>query len=160
MTKNILYIAFMLFPCLGYGECISCFTHPLCTINEPISLYSEPDKYICELYISGDGGYEVCALTRVENYIAVLDLPCGRDTSWVHIGDVGVVAQIYDQNIPIYSQNDSLSTILGYLSESHIGILYDWDEKYVLVKIKDDNIDKTGWLNRGYICGSPYTTCN
>lgn len=59
-----------------------------------------------------------------------------------------------------YSQPDSLSMIQTYLLESHIAVLFDWNENFVLMQIKENNMECTGWINRRYVCGSPYTTCN
>lgn len=154
-------IIFILFSINSTGQNILCFTHPMCNIDESISLYSEPDVYKCELYVDGEAGYEVDAIRKEENYILISHLPVQENPIWISIGDLGVVVQNYDRDsIPMYIQPDSLSFIQTFLVETYIAILYDWTEKFVKVQIEDSNMNFIGWIDRRYICGSPYTTCN
>lgn len=160
MIKKILIFIIVLSPIDMLAQYLECFTHPLCKIDAPIPIYSEPYVYIKDLYILGEAGYEVEALKRDNNFILISHLPNENEPIWVQIGDVGIVIQNYNKDsIPVYSQPDSLSMIQTYLLESHIA-LFDWNENFVLMQIKEHNMECTGWINRRYVCGSPYTTCN
>lgn len=162
MMKKILIFLLILFSIHIYGQSIECFTHPLCKIDDPIPIYSKPGVYIKDLYISGEAGYEVEALKKESDFILLSHIPSETDSIWVNIGDVGVVIQNYSEDsIPIYSLPDSLSMIQTYLFESSIAILLDWNENFVFVQIQENNMKEyTGWINRRFVCGSPYTTCN
>ena len=147
----------------GVEQGIACFTHPLCGF--PITLYSTPSAFAClkdlSIPTSGEAGYEVVAL-RKENDFILLSFPYGEnEQAWVKIGDVGVIVQNYSNySIPMYTQPDSLSTVQTYLLEGYIAILYDWTEDFVRVCIHDEKSEYIGWIDRRYICGSSYTTCN
>ena len=111
--------------------------------------------------ISGEAGYEVEALRAENGYIMLSHLNEEKEHVWVRVGDVGIVIQNYNNySIPVFFHPDSLSTVQTYLSESYIAILYDWNKDFVMVSIKDEKMEYIGWINRRYVCGSPYTTCN
>jgi hypothetical protein len=38
--------------------------------------------------------------------------------------------------------------------------LYNWNKDFVMVCVKDEKTEYVGWIDRRYVCGSPYTTCN
>ncbi len=159
--KKILIFIIVIFPINIFGQSIECFTHPICGF--PITLYSKPSAYAClkELEISGEAGYEVEALRAENGYIMLSHLNEENEHVWVRVGDVGIVIQNYNNySIPVFFHPDSLSTVQTYLSESYIAILYDWNKDFVMVSIKDEKMEYIGWINRRYVCGSPYTTCN
>lgn len=163
MIKKIVIFILAIIPIDILGQGIDCFTHPLCGF--PITLYSSPSAFAClkdlSIPTSGEAGYEVVAL-RKENSFILLSFPYGEnEQAWVKIGDVGVVIQNYSNySIPIYTQPDSSSTVQTNLLTGYIAILYDWTEDFVRVCVKDEESECIGWIDRQYICGSPYTTCN
>lgn len=164
--KKIIVCLMVMSPIDIFGQdLLTCFTHPFS--SEPIPLFSKPNVYMKDLCIDVDGeaGYEVIPLRKEDGFILV-HFPCceyisDEKQAWVKIGDLGVVVQNYDNySIPVYTQPDSLSTIQTYLLKSYIGLLYDWTDDFVMLQIKDKDVECFGWIDRSYICGSPYTTCN
>ena len=161
MMKKILIFIIVIYPIGILGQCIECFTHPLCGF--PIALFSMPSAHACigNLDIPGEAGYEVEAVRAENGYILLSHPKKESEQVWVRIGDIGVVIQNYNNySIPVYSQPDSLSTVQTYLLESYIGILYNWNKDFVMVCVKDEKTEHVGWIDRRYVCGSPYTTCN
>lgn len=158
--KKVLIFTIIIFPIYLRGQSIECFTHPFA--NTPISLYSEPYIYLNKLYVSGEAGYEVIATQKESDYILICDFYDESELGWVMVGDLGIVIQNYVNDlIPIYSSPDYLSTIQTYLTEeSYIAILYDWTTDFAKIKIEEGNLICLGWIDRKYLCGSPYTTCN
>lgn len=157
----IFIVTIIIFPIEIMGQGIECFTHPQCGC--PITLFSRPSACarLNDLKISGEGGYEVEALRTENGYILLSHIDEKNEQVWVKIGDVGVVIQNYNNDsIPVYTQPDSLSAVQTYLLDGYVAIFYDWNKDFVRVCIKDDKIEWIGWVDRKYICGSPYTTCN
>ncbi|MCR5049692.1 MAG: hypothetical protein K6A36_01255 [Paludibacteraceae bacterium] len=159
--KKIIVLILVFFPIDIFGQGIECFTHPLCGF--PITLFSAPSAFSClkDLSVSGEAGYEVEALRTENGYILISHPNDENEQVWVRIGDVGVVIQNYNNySIPVYTQPDSFSVVQTYLSKSYIAILYEWNKDFVKVCVKDEKAEYIGWVDRRYICGSPYTTCN
>lgn len=151
----------IMFPIGILGQGIDCFTHPLCGF--PITLFSAPSAFACweDLLVSGEAGYEVEALRTEKGYILISHPNEENEEVWVRIGDVGVVVQNYNNySIPMYAEPDSLSIIQTYLLKGYIAILCDWNKDFVRVCVKDEKAEYIGWIDRRYVCGSPYTTCN
>ena len=161
MLKKILIFIIVIFPLDIFGQGIECFTHPQCGC--PITLYSRPSACarLKDLYISGEAGYEVEALKTEKGYILLSHIEGVNEQAWVRIGDVGVVIQNYNNySIPVYTQPDSSSTIQTYLLEGYVATFYDWNKDFIRVCVKVEEVEWIWWIDRKYICGSPYTTCN
>lgn len=144
-------------------DIVECFTHPISAISNPISLYTEPYHYEKELYIDhgSEGGYLVIAEEIFDNFIKIRLLNDSTYVRWVHVGDVGVVIQNYDHLlIPIYSDCSDQSTIITYIDNSYIGLIVNFSKDFICLMINTQKNLIYGWVEKKYICGDPYTTCN
>ena len=139
---------------------IECFTHPLIACDIPISVYTAP--YVYEKQMSRDRSEEAGWIVYAEEvYKDFIKIRFENDSvRWVHIGDVGVVVQNYfDFGIPVYMRPNNTAPKITYIYESQMALLTNFTDKYacvVLVGIEDAIY---GWVERKYLCGSPYTTC-
>lgn len=163
MRKYIFTICFLLafIPTIGQVDksYLEAFTHP---INlKPISMYHSPNIYYKELNSDKEGGWIIVIKQKNNNFFEIDIDQLNLYNIWVHIGDIGLVVQNYD-SIPItlYDKPDTLSTKSTYIYESCIGLVYDINDKLVLLQINTNNECLLGWVEKKYLCSNPYTTCN
>jgi hypothetical protein len=164
MTRNITLIC--LFVCLinirlfaQYN--VEAFTHPLSITTQTVSIYSSPDVYSQELKSDIEAGWIVIVKQRKGNYFQMDIEDLNLRNIWIHIGDVGIVIQNYDPiAIPAYNQPDTTSCINNYIYESSIALIYDISESLLFLQVVKESDSFFGWIERKYLCGNPYTTCN
>jgi hypothetical protein len=165
MNKNIiilfsLFVVFTEIELLGQYH-IEAFTHPLSNTKQKVSIYRAPDVYYKELKSDVEAGWIVDVKEKSGNYFQIDISDLKLRNIWIHIGDIGTVVQNYDSiAIPIYVEPDTTSFIFRYIYESCIGLIYDISDNMILLQICKDSECFFGWIERKYLCGSPYTTCN
>ena len=139
---------------------LSAFTNPN-GLNKT-SIYSSPYNYMMEISPDEEAGWEITLKGMVDNFFCVDIEDLNLKNVWIHKGDIGIVIQNYDSiPIPIYSSFfdfDTINASKEYVYTGHVAIVYDISEKFVFVHIPQLYI--YGWIDRKYLCGSPYTTCN
>jgi hypothetical protein len=137
------------------------FTHPLLDIKQKNSIYYAPNVYYKELKSDREAGWQVVITQKKDNYFQIDITDLKLYGIWIHIGDVGVVIQNYDSiAIPVYVIPDKNSFKNTYIYYSCIGLVYDICEDLVFIQTTIDNKEIWGWVEKKYLCGSPYTTCN
>lgn len=166
--KNILsfvvIIFFMLYGCQPVYRCnLKAFTHP--EDLSVVSLYSKPNKFYRYLQSDIEAGWIISVEKKYTGFFYIkLPEECklSKKNVWIKAGDIGVVIQNYDSiKIPIYVSVDTLSQPSGFIYISMIGKVYDIKDNLVLLGITLDNGEITqGWVEKKYLCGNPYTTCN
>jgi hypothetical protein len=140
---------------------VEAFTHPLSTITQTVSIYSNPDVYSKELKSDIEAGWIVIVKQKKGNYFQIDIEDLKLHNIWIHIGDIGIVIQNYDSiAIPVYSKPDTTSYINKYIYESTIALIYDISENLLFLQVIKEFDSFFGWIERKYLCGSPYTTCN
>ena len=167
LQKNIIILSLLI--CLINVCCcqsfflqnhLEAFTSPYSLNNT--SIYDCPYNYMTEISPDAEAGWTVLIKGKVDNFFCVDIEDLNLKNVWVHRGDVGIVIQNYDSiPIPIYSSFfnfDTINSSKEYVYTGHIAIIYDISEKFVFVHIPQLYI--YGWVDRKYLCGSPYTTCN
>ena len=139
---------------------IECFTHPMLACDIPISIYTAPYEY--EKQMSRDRSQEAGWIVYAEEvYKDFIKIRFENDSiRWVHLGDVGVVVQNYfDFGIPVYFRPDKTAPKITYIYESQMALLINFTDDYACVVIIGIEDSIYGWVERKYLCGSPYTTC-
>ena len=145
----------------GQDNNIEAFTHPLFDIKQNISIYTAPTLYYKELKADTEAGWIVTIKDKRDNYFQIDIEDLDLYNIWVHKGDVGIVIQNYDSiTIPVYNEPNTNSYKSSYIYESCIGLIYDISDKMLFLHIIKGNESYFGWVERKYLCGSPYTTCN
>jgi len=139
------------------------FTHPV--NSNDIPLYYKPCKFYSYLQSDTEAGWVVKIKKKHSRYFLVkLPEECNlsKKNVWIKAGDVGVVVQNYDSiKIPLYKSANTLSKPIKYIYSSSIGEIYDIKKKVVLLDIILDSGEVVhGWVEKKYLCGNPYTTCN
>jgi hypothetical protein len=153
-------VVFADFELLGQYH-IEAFTHPLSDINQKVSIYRAPNVYYKELKSDTEAGWIVDVKQKTGNFFQIDINDLRLNNIWIHIGDLGTVVQNYDSiAIPIYIEPDTTSFKSRYIYESCIGLIYDISDNLILLQIIKENECFFGWIERKYLCGSPYTTCN
>lgn len=166
--KNTLFIGiiilFMLSGCVSVYRCdFKAFTHP--EDLKFVPLYSKPNKFYRYLQSDNEAGWIISVKKKYTDFFYI-ELPeeckLSEKNVWIKTGDIGVVIQNYDSiKIPIYVSVDTLSQPSGYIYISMIGKIYDIKDNLVLLGITLDNGDIIQrWVEKKYLCGNPYTTCN
>ncbi|MDR1006116.1 MAG: hypothetical protein LBL74_04555 [Bacteroidales bacterium] len=151
----ILFIGYNLFA--QYNREV--FTHPLNL--KPISIYHTPYAYYMELKSDNEGGWIAKVKHKSENYFEIDIEELNLYNVWVHLGDLGLIVQNNDSiAIPVYSNQDTNSTINEYIYESYIGLIYDISDNFVFLQLIIDDKCLFGWVENKYLCSNPYTTCN
>lgn len=149
------------FELLGQHNNIEAFTHPLSDIKQKVSIYYAPNMYYKELKSDTEAGWIVIIKQKTGNYFQIDIEDLKLYDIWIHVGDVGIVVQNYDSiTIPIYIEPDTTSFKSRYIYESCIGLIYDISDNLIFLQIIKENECFFGWVERKYLCGSPYTTCN
>jgi hypothetical protein len=171
IMKKTLYLVFFILLSLILISCktfdtVECFTHPNGKGN--ISLFSKPNANNFSTYLQSDeeAGWIVSIKKQHKDFF-LIELPKESQVydkkMWIKAGDVGVVVQNYDSiGIPIYMSLEDISILnCRYIYESIIGKIYDITKNYILIEItlNDGNVTKA-WVEKKYLCGNPYTTCN
>lgn len=158
---NCLLIFFSSQVIFGQDKHIEAFTHPLSDINQKISIYYSPNLYFKELESDKEAGWIVVIKQQQDNFFQIDIEDLKLYNTWIHKGDLGVVVQNYDSiAIPMYSMPFLDSSPLTYIYESCIGLIYDISDKMLFIQIIKEEDSFFGWVERKYLCGSPYTTCN
>lgn len=164
MGKIILFfcIGFSLCSCLYQKVVFKAFTHPYGLGEIPV--YSRPNKLYSYLQSDTEGGWIVEIRKQKAGYLYVTlpaDCDFAKKDILIKSEDVGVVIQNYDSiQIPMYISADTLSNPTAYIYASTIGSIYAIEKELVLLKVRYDNKDIQGWIEKKYLCGNPYTTCN
>lgn len=164
MKKNCIIVLFgLLFhSCAFQQPYIKAFTHPF-DLDE-ISVYSKPDIFHSYLQADEEAGWIVEIYNQDTGYLYVklpeeCDFPI-KDV-WVKSEDIGIIVQNYDSvKIPVYLLPDTSSNSITHLYTSTIGVIYGIKENLVLLGIKEEDNYIKGWIEKQYLCGNPYTTCN
>jgi hypothetical protein len=158
----IFCIGLFLYSCVCQKVNFEAFTHPYNL--EKIPVYSKPNKFYSYLQSDTEAGWVVKIQEQKSGYFYVkLPTDCDllKKDIWVKSGDIGIVIQNYDSiKIPMYVSADTLSNSIAYIYTSTIGRIYGIKKELVLLSIKYDNKDIQGWVEKKYLCGNPYTTCN
>jgi hypothetical protein len=140
---------------------IEAFTHPISDINQTVSIYRNPDVYLKELQSDVEAGWIINIKGKKGNYFQIDIDDLKLYDIWIHLGDIGVVVQNYDSiAIPVYIKADTTSLKYEYIYYSCIGLVYDISENFLFLQITKEGKNIYGWVERKYLCGSPYTTCN
>ncbi|MFV0598393.1 MAG: hypothetical protein ACK5M0_01520 [Bacteroidales bacterium] len=165
MKKGILIICLIiLLPNIiifGQDRNIEAFTHPFSNIKQKVSLYYSPNSYFKELDSDKEAGWLVVIKQKRDNYFQIDIEDLKLYNIWVHKGDLGVVVQNHDSiAIPMYSMPFLDSPKITYVHESNIGLIYDISDKMLFIQIIKEEDSFFGWVERKYLCGNPYTTCN
>ena len=165
MTKKILRLTLLLVAIycgqVAKGQSgFEAFTHPIGLLPQKVSIYHSPDVYNKEIESDKEAGWIVRVYERRGNYLKIDIEELEMRGVWIHCGDVGVVIQNYDSlQIPLYSSIRNINCDTTYITKSYMAIVYDYVDPYVFVRIEDKNTIY-GWIEKKYLCGSPYTTCN
>ena len=123
------------------------------------SVYDSPYVYMKEISSNTEAGWIISIKGKVDNFFSVDIEELNLKNVWIHKGDIGINIQNYDSiPIPIYSSIDTANSSKQYVFYSYTCAIYDISENYFFVYIPILNI--YGWIDRKYLCGSPYTTCN
>lgn len=156
------FIGFIFYSCVSHQFIFQAFTHP--NDLEKISIYSKPDKFYSYLSSDKEAGWIVKIMNKNANYFYVkLPPECyfSKKNIWVKSGDLGIIIQNYDSiKIPIYESSDTLSNSIQYIYSSTTGRIYDIKNDLFLLGFKYENKEILGWIEKKYLCGNPYTTCN
>lgn len=140
---------------------IEAFTHPLSDIKQKVPIYHAPNEYYMELKSDTEAGWIVSIKQKAGNYFQIDIKELKLHDKWIHIGDVGTVVQNYDSiAIPIYTEPDTTSFKSRYIYESCIGLIYDISDNLIFLQFVKEKECFFGWVERKYLCGNPYTTCN
>ncbi len=158
----ILSIGFSLYSCVCHQVNLEAFTHPY-TLDD-IPVYSKPDKFLSLLQADDEAGWIVKIRKQKYDYFYV-NLPEDCDSFkkniWIKAGDLGIVIQNVDSlQVPMYESADTLSNSIAFVYNSTIGKIFDLKDELVLLGVRFDNIYTYGWVEKKYLCGNPYTTCN
>lgn len=158
----VLFLCVFLFACSCRTSSFEAFTHPYKLDLMPT--YSSPNKFYSYLQADTEGGWIVEIQKQQEGFFYV-KLPSGCELPkkyiWVKSGDLGVVIQNYNSiGIPVYLSADTLSVPATYILNSVIGIIYSIKKDFVLLRCRYNGYEIKGWVQKKYLCGNPYTTCN
>lgn len=139
---------------------IEAFSHPI--NKNPIELYKKPNKFYKTLLPDTEAGWTVTVIKKEKQYFELNIEELSLYNVWVKVGDIGLIIQNNNgENIPLYINPSTTSSVKFILTESYIGKIYDIKDDFVLVRIKDKNNKCIcGWVERRYLCSNPYTTCN
>ena len=136
------------------------FTHPEGFLPQTVSIYHSPNVYSKEIESDKEAGWIVRVYERRGNYLRIDIEDLELHGVWVHCGDIGVVIQNYDNlQIPFFSSLIDIKCDTTYITKSYMAIVYDYVDPYVFVRIDSKN-NIYGWIEKKYLCGSPYTTCH
>lgn len=136
------------------------FTHPEANIHQNVSIYHSPNSYYMEMSSDNEAGWIVRVHERQGNFFRIDIEDLNMYNVWIHCGDLGVVIQNYDHaDIPLLSSIFKADCDTVFLTHSYSAIVYDFVDQYVFVRIGDTNEIVYGWIEKKYLCGSPYTTC-
>jgi hypothetical protein len=164
MRIHILFysIFFLFVPIELFGQYnIEAFTHPCLDIKQKVSLYRKPNEYFKELKSDTEAGWIVRIKQKTDNFFQIDIDDLKLHEVWIHKGDVGINVQNYDSiRIPVFIEPDTNSIISRYINEYCIGLIYDISDTMLFLKLEIRNNIIYGWIERKYLCGSPFTTCN
>lgn len=136
------------------------FTHPEANTQQRVSIYHSPNVYYTEVLSGDEAGWIVHIHERQGNYFRIDIDDLNMNNVWIHCGDLGVVIQNYDNtNIPLFSSISMVNCDTTFLTQSYSAIVYDFVDQFVFVRIEDGDKPLYGWIEKRYLCGSPYTTC-
>lgn len=138
---------------------VEAFTHPV-DIEHSVSIYYSPGEYYKELDSDDEAGWIVNVKKRKLNYFQI-DIPeLKLNNVWIHLGDIGIVIQNYDSiALPIFSEPNVNSKVITHIYQSYIALIYDISNNFFLLQIITNEKCFFGWVERKYLCASPYTTC-
>jgi hypothetical protein len=158
----IFCIGLFLYSCAFQQVNFDAFTHPYNL--DKINVYSKPNIFYSYLQSDIEAGWIVKIQEQKSGYFYVnlpADCNFSKKNIWIKSGDIGVVIQNNDSlKIPMYISSDTLSNPIAYIYSSTIGRVYKIKKELVLLGIKYDNKDIKVWIEKKYLCGNPYTTCN
>ena len=139
------------------------FTHPVSLDSIPV--FKKPDKFLAYLQPDEEAGWIARVIRQEKGFFKII-LPqeCNirQKKVWVKAGDIGTIIQNYD-SVPIwmYTEPTTASAPLQKITSSAIGCIYGIQDQFVLLKVTlNDGACWLGWVEKQYLCGNPYTTCN
>lgn len=164
MFLVIIIIIFTSYGCTSMRQTgFDAFTHP--DNLQAVSIYSKPNKLYTSLQPDVEAGWIVRVKKKHMDFFKI-ELPASskpfKKNVWIKAGDIGVIIQNHDSiKIPAYLSSNNLSTPYTYILNSMIGKIYDVKDNVVLLSIKlySGEIIEC-WVEKKYLCGNPYTTCN
>ena len=157
-----LFLGLVLCACSCKTISLEVFTHPY-NLNQ-VPTYRSPNKFYSYLQADTEGGWIVEIQKQSEGFFYVklpseCELP--QKGIWLKAGDLGVVVQNYDSiEIPVYLSADTLSVPVTYISHSTTGIICSIKKDFVLLRCRYNGAEVKGWVQKKYLCGNPYTSCN
>ncbi len=160
MNNRLFLLAFLLSTQLLVIGQIDAFTHPFEDTSTTISLYSSPNVYLKELSSDNEAGWMVKIKDKKDAFFCIDIIDLKLYDVWIHRGELGSIIQNYEKKIiPYYSSSNQ---IIGYINGSHIVRIFDYDDEKVFIQLFIDTISSPiyGWIDKIYLCGDPYTTCN
>jgi len=148
--------------CTSQQVNIEAFTHPYDL--EQVPIYSMPNKFYSYLQSDTEAGWIITVKRQRAGYFYVKladDCYLSKKHIWLKAGTLGCVIQDYDSiRVPMYVSADTLSNKVLYIYTSTIGSIYDIKKEMILLSIKSGDKEVQGWVEKKYLCGNPYTTCN
>lgn len=139
---------------------LEAFTHPEANIQQSVSIYHSPNNYFSEISSDDEAGWIVHIHERQGNFFRVDIEDLNMNNVWIHCGDLGVVIQNYDNaNIPLFPSISKECCDTIFLTHNCFAIVYDLVGQFVFVRVEDGDKTLYGWIEKRYLCGSPYTTC-
>jgi len=143
------------------GSEIEAFTHVL--DEKYVSIYSKPYTYLKDIEPDDEGGWIVQVKDQESFFFNICIPDLDMENVWIKKGDIGLIIQNYDEcEIPVFpALIDTIGTNCQefHITNTCVGLLYDYTENYVFISVELDGEYIFGWVNRRYVCGSPYTTC-
>lgn len=159
------YIIFLMLAFYGfkhvYGQqMFEAFTHPTADLFQRISIYSAPNVHYTEIDSDTEAGWIAQVYERKGNFFRIDIKDLSLNNVWIHCGDLGVNIQNYDSiNIPLLSSIVKDKCDTTYINFGCTAIVYDFKDPFVFVRINVSDTSLYGWVEKKYLCGSPYTTC-
>lgn len=160
--------------CNRYTNRIVCaYTHPLGS-NYNVSLYHAPNKYYKEQQSDIEAGWTISIIQKKLNYFQIninvtprfspsdrefKDYP--SETVWIHTGNIGIGIQKYGStSVPIFAKPDTNSLVIERIYRMALGLVFDINNGFFLLKIFTDDGFTWGWVESKYLCSSQYAPCN
>ncbi|MGY6560468.1 MAG: hypothetical protein ACXITV_00010 [Luteibaculaceae bacterium] len=146
--------------CSGQQVEMRAFTHPFNL--KPIKIYKS--LYDTAIYLEADDemGWSVKITDKEGEFfkISFIDKDKLLNEAWIHIDDLGVVIQNYNNlMIPVFKAPNDNNEIVHYIEESITVNVCGFNEEFVCVVIQINKINLNLWVERKYVCDHPATTC-
>ena len=110
--------------------------------------------------VEADNGWFKIEGKKIEGPDEIVEIPA--DEGWIHGSVISVDTRNYgDEVVELHEMPSVESPVVGSMKGVKYGLrLRDMCGEWIEVEWKEGAATKTGWVEAGWLCGNPLTTCS